>query len=57
MRELAIYDGQECIGTIKVADDGKAVAFDRRSKRVGKFPSFEAARAALDKLSPCETPA
>lgn len=54
MRELAIYDGQECIGTIKVADDGKAVAFDRRSKRVGKFPSFEAARAALDKLSPCQ---
>jgi hypothetical protein len=54
MRELAIYDGQKCIGVVKVAADGKAVAFDRRNKRVGKFPSFEAARAALDKLSPCE---
>jgi hypothetical protein len=50
MRELAIYDGRAFIGVVKVAADGKAVAFDRRNKRVGKFPSFEAARVALDKL-------
>lgn len=46
-RELSIYDGQDCIGTIKVADDGKATAFDQRGKRLGSFPSFEAASAAV----------
>jgi hypothetical protein len=48
MRELALYDGQECIGTIKVADDGSARAFDRCGKRIGSFPSLKAASAALD---------
>jgi hypothetical protein len=48
MRELALYDGQECIGTIKVADDGSARAFDRRGKRLGLFPSLKAASAAFD---------
>jgi hypothetical protein len=46
-RELFVYDGQECLGTIKVAEDGKAVAFDQRGKRVGSFPSLKIASAAL----------
>lgn len=48
MRELAVYDGQECLGTIKVADDGTARAFDAHGKRLGSFPSLQAASAALD---------
>ncbi|MGO9399738.1 MAG: hypothetical protein ACLP19_18125 [Xanthobacteraceae bacterium] len=46
-RELFLYDGQDLIGTIKVADDGTARAFDARGKRLGKFPSLEAASAAF----------
>ncbi len=49
-RELAVYDGQECVGTIKVADDGNAVAFDRNGKRRGSFPSFKAASDALGSI-------
>jgi hypothetical protein len=48
MRELCIYDGQECIGTIKVAEDGTARAFDAHGKRLGSFPSLQAASAALE---------
>jgi hypothetical protein len=48
MRELSLYDGQECLGTIKVAEDGTARAFDARGKRLGSFPSLKAASAALD---------
>jgi hypothetical protein len=47
-RELAVYDGSECMGTIKVAEDVKAVAFDKRGKRLGRFPSVEAASAAFN---------
>ena len=35
------------IGTIKVADNGRAVAFDRDGKHLGSFPSFKAASAAF----------
>jgi hypothetical protein len=48
MRELAVYDGQECIGKIKVAEDGKAVAFDPNGKRLGSFLSVKAASAAFN---------
>jgi hypothetical protein len=47
MRELSLYDGQECLGIIKVAEDGTARAFDPRGKRLGSFPSLKAASAAL----------
>jgi hypothetical protein len=47
-RELSVYDGQECLGKIKVAEDGKAVAFDPSGKRLGRYPSFKAATAAFD---------
>lgn len=50
-RELSLYDGQHLIGTIKVADDGKSVAFDPSGKRIGSFPSFEAAFAALNRTA------
>ena len=46
-RELSVYDGQEFIGTVKVSEDGKARAFDRDGKRLGSYPSFEAASVAL----------
>jgi hypothetical protein len=48
MRELSLYDGQECLGTIKVAEDGKARAFDAHGKRLGSFPSLKAASDALE---------
>jgi hypothetical protein len=46
-RELAIYDGQICLGIIKVSEDGKSTAYDPHGKRIGKFPSCKAATAAL----------
>jgi hypothetical protein len=46
-RRLSIYDGQNCIGAIEVADDGTARAFDRRGKILGAFPSIKAATAAF----------
>ena len=46
-RELAIYDGQELVGIVKVSEDGTMRAFDRDGKRIGSYPSFEAASAAL----------
>jgi hypothetical protein len=48
MRQLSIYDGQDLIGTIKVAMDGTARAFDPRGKRLGSFPSLKAATASFD---------
>jgi hypothetical protein len=45
---LSIYDGQNCIGAIEVADDGEARAFDRRGKLLGSFPSLKAASAAFN---------
>jgi hypothetical protein len=47
-RKLSLYDGQELVGTIKVAEDGTAVAFDPGGKRVGSFPSLKAASAAFN---------
>jgi hypothetical protein len=46
-REVSVYDGQECIGTIKVNNDGQARAFDARGNRLGSFPSLTAACAAF----------
>jgi hypothetical protein len=48
-RELAVYDGQALVGTVKVAGDGTSVAFDPRGKRIGSFPSFNAASDALSR--------
>ena len=48
-RELALYDGMDWIGTIKIAADDKSVAYDTRGKRLGSFPNFEAASAAFPK--------
>jgi hypothetical protein len=47
-RELSVYDGQECIGTIKVAEDGAALAFDQCGKLLGSFPSLKTASAAFN---------
>jgi hypothetical protein len=46
-RRLSIYDGQNRIGAIEVADDWEAHAFDRRGKLLGSFPSIKAASAAF----------
>jgi hypothetical protein len=48
-REFALYDGVTLIGVIKVAVDGAYVAYNSRGKRVGVFPSLQAASASLPK--------
>jgi hypothetical protein len=45
---LAIYDGQNCVGTIRVGVRGDAVAYDPDGKRVGCFASATAAASALN---------
>lgn len=47
-RELHVYDGQMCIATIKVAEDGNAVAFTPGGKRLGSFASDKDAIAAIN---------
>jgi hypothetical protein len=47
-RDLAIYDGRDCLGRIVVATNGRARAFDRRGKSLGIFESVEAASAAIE---------
>jgi hypothetical protein len=46
-RELAVYDGRECLGKIAIAANKKARAFDSRGKSLGTFENFEAASDAL----------
>jgi hypothetical protein len=46
-RILSIYDGQECVGTVKVTSKGEAVAYDPGGKSLGRFPSIEIATAAF----------
>jgi hypothetical protein len=46
-REVAVYNGQDFLGVVKIA--GKATAFDSDGRLVGIFASLEAATAALDK--------
>jgi hypothetical protein len=50
-RELAVYDGTDLVGTIKIASDGKSTAHNAHGKRLGIFPSQRAASAALNKLA------
>jgi hypothetical protein len=47
-REVAVYDGTNLIGTVKIADDGRSTAYDALGKRVGSFGSLKAASDALD---------
>jgi hypothetical protein len=44
---LSLYDGQDCVGTIKVGPRGKVVAYDAKGKRIGSFRSLQDARAAF----------
>jgi hypothetical protein len=46
-REVAVYDGRDCLGKIAIAANKKARAFDSRGKSLGTFENFEAASAAL----------
>jgi hypothetical protein len=46
-REVAVYDGQDFLGIVKIA--GHATAYNPDGKRIGVFRSQEAAIAALDK--------
>jgi hypothetical protein len=50
-REVAIYDGSDLLGTVKIAADGKSTAYDPRGKRLDLFPTFQAASAAFDRPS------
>jgi hypothetical protein len=46
-RELFQYDGHTCIGRIVIDPDGQAKAFNSTRKRLGTFPDFRAAMAAI----------
>jgi hypothetical protein len=46
-RELFQYDGCRFIGRIVVDSSGKAKAFNGARKRLGTFPDFRAAMAAI----------
>jgi hypothetical protein len=50
-RELSVYDGTNLVGIIKIAPDGKSAALNAFGKRLGVFPSQQAASAALNKLA------
>jgi hypothetical protein len=54
-RELALYDGQTRVGTIKVFDEGKLCrAFDRHGNTLGMFPYLKAASRAFDDAAELE---
>jgi hypothetical protein len=46
-RELFQYDGGLFIGSITIDRDGEAKAFNDTRKRLGTFPDFRAAMAAI----------
>lgn len=48
IRELALYDGQICLGVVKLG--AKATAYDLDGLRIGTYATLEDATAALDKL-------
>jgi hypothetical protein len=48
-REVSLYDGVDWIGTIKGSGDGRSVAYSALGKKLGSFPTFEAATAAFPK--------
>src|SRR5262249_45345494 len=48
-RELFFYEGQICLGVVKIAGTGRTVAYDARGKRLGQFISLEAAASAFHK--------
>jgi hypothetical protein len=46
-RELFQYDGHCFIGRIVIDPDGQSKAFDSARKRLGMFPDFRGAMAAI----------
>jgi hypothetical protein len=46
-REIAVYDGRDCVGRIQVAVNGEARAFNSSGNVLGLFPTETAALAAL----------
>jgi hypothetical protein len=44
---LAVYDGQDCVGSVRVGVRGDAVAYGADGKRIGSFSSAATAAAAL----------
>jgi hypothetical protein len=48
LREYAIYDGQNCIGSFVVDEKtGTAKAFNAAGRLLGTFPAYAAARKAI----------
>jgi hypothetical protein len=47
-REVALYDGQTLVAVIRVGGDGNCIAFDGDDKRLGSYPTFQAATNALN---------
>ena len=54
-REVSLYNKGACLGIIKVADDGSAVAFDRLGKRIGSFSSADRAAHAIEQTEPSDS--
>jgi hypothetical protein len=48
VREMALYDGQDCLGILKVRPDGKVVAYNLAGNRVGTFASVQSAAGAFE---------
>jgi hypothetical protein len=46
-REVALYDGQILVAIIRVSGNGKCIAFDADDKRLGSYPTLQAATNAL----------
>jgi hypothetical protein len=46
-RWFSVYDGRDCLGTVKILKNGPVHAFDCRGKLLGIFPEFQSAFVAI----------
>jgi hypothetical protein len=52
VRELWIYDGTDCVGTVTITEDAEFIAQNLAGKRIGFFSSLSEASAALKPVKP-----
>jgi hypothetical protein len=45
--ELAVYDGQDHVGTIRRRDDGRFIALDGRGRELGRYETLRDAMHAI----------
>jgi hypothetical protein len=46
-RQMAVYDGRDCLGSITINEAGEAHAFALNGARLGSFPDLKSALAAF----------